>query len=58
MDSRPGSRPQAPHYYNVLNNNSGNKNVRSITYAHEIQKDFTEDIVAKQGLNALSFPDR
>lgn len=32
--------------------------MRSITFVHEIQKEFTEDIISNQGLNTVSFPDR
>ena len=32
--------------------------MRSITFIHEIQKEFTEDIISNQGLNTASFPDR
>ena len=50
--------PKAPNYFYVLNNDSGYNNMRSITFVHEIQKEFTEDIISNQGLNTVSFPDR
>lgn len=50
--------PKAPNYFYVLNNDSGYNNMRSITLVHEIQKEFTEDIISNQGLNTVSFPDR
>lgn len=53
-----GLTPDPRSDYNVLNNNSWNKNVRSITFAHDIWKDFPGDIISKQGLNMVSFPDR
>lgn len=50
--------PKAPNYFHVLNNDSGYNNMRSITFVHEIQKEFTEDVISNLGLNTVNFPDR
>lgn len=50
--------PKAPTYFYILNNDSGYNNMRSITFVHEIHKEFTEDIISNQGLNTVNFPER